>query len=269
MTWHSRNRSTDGNVCHVPDSKAWQHIDKTWPNFAIEPRNVRLGLATDGVNLFGEKNNAWSTWPVLLLNYNLPPWLVTKKFFMIVFLIIPGPESVRSSNFDVYISPLLEELQELWKGVEGLDVLKPKGKRQFTMEAILMGTIHDFPGYSIVAGCQHQGYKACPLCGSGTVSRWSKELGKMVFEGSQRWLRRNHPYRMHPNARHFNGHEELQEKLHTTTATETIRQARLTEKWVADGNVLGARGCPSWMSGMNRLSTFWGLSYWEVSITIF
>jgi hypothetical protein len=64
MTWHARNKSTDGKVRHVPDNKAWQHIDNTWPDFAIEPRNVRLGLATDGVNLLGDKNNAWSTWPV-------------------------------------------------------------------------------------------------------------------------------------------------------------------------------------------------------------
>jgi hypothetical protein len=55
MTWHSRNKSIDGKVRHVPDSKAWQHIDNTWPDFAIEHRNVRLGFATDGVNLLGTK----------------------------------------------------------------------------------------------------------------------------------------------------------------------------------------------------------------------
>ncbi len=57
MIWHARNKSIDGKVRHVPDSKAWKHIDNTWPDFAIEPRNVRLGLATDGVNPFGDKNN--------------------------------------------------------------------------------------------------------------------------------------------------------------------------------------------------------------------
>jgi hypothetical protein len=34
------------------------NIDNTWPDFAIEPRNVRLSLATNGVNPFGDKNNA-------------------------------------------------------------------------------------------------------------------------------------------------------------------------------------------------------------------
>ncbi len=110
MTWHSQNRSMDGKVRHVPDSKAWEHIDATFPNFANEPRNVRLGLATNGRNPFGEKSNTWSTWLVLVLNYNLPPWLVTKKFLLLLSLIIPSPDSVKSNNFDVYLALVLEEL---------------------------------------------------------------------------------------------------------------------------------------------------------------
>jgi hypothetical protein len=38
-------------------NKAWQHIDNIWPEFIVEPINVILGLAIDGVNPFGEKNN--------------------------------------------------------------------------------------------------------------------------------------------------------------------------------------------------------------------
>jgi len=99
----------------------------------------------DRMNPFGEKSNTWSTWHVLGLNYNLPPWLVTKKFLLLLSLIIPGPYCVKSSNFDVYIAPMLEELAELWKGVRGVDLLQPLEKRQFIMRAILIWTIHDFP----------------------------------------------------------------------------------------------------------------------------
>jgi hypothetical protein len=119
---------------------------------------------------------------------------------MLLSLIIPRLESVKNMNFNVYITLVLEELQELWKGMEGLDVLKPIGSMQFIMKAILMWTIHNFSGYGVVYGCQHQGYKACPLCGLRIVSWWSKELSKTCFEGSHRWLRKNHLYRMHPNA---------------------------------------------------------------------
>jgi hypothetical protein len=251
----------DGKVWHVPDSKAWEHINATFLDFANEPRNVRLGLAIDGMNPFGEKSNTWSTWLVLVLNYNLPPWLVTKKFFFLLFFIISGPNSVKSNNFDVYLALVLEELTKLWKGVRGVDILQPLGRRQFIMKAILMWTIHDFPGYGIVSCCQHQGYKACPPCGSNIVSRWSKELGKPVFEGSRKWLQISHPYRTHPNAKHFDGKEELRRRPWTTTTTETLRQVQRTEDWVAEGNVLGAKGCPSHNTGIKQHSAMFELPY--------
>jgi hypothetical protein len=48
---------------------------------------------------------------------------------MLLSIIILGLESVKSANFDVLISPLIEELQELWEGVRGLDILQPIGRR--------------------------------------------------------------------------------------------------------------------------------------------
>jgi len=49
----------------------------------------------------------------MFLNYNLPPWLVIKRFFVILSLIIPSPESVKVANFDVYLEPMIEALEEL------------------------------------------------------------------------------------------------------------------------------------------------------------
>ena len=94
MTWHSRNRSSDGKMRMVPDSPQWSFVDTNWPEFGADPRNIRLGLAADGVNPFAEKRSNWSTWPISLINFNLPPWLATKKHFLILALIIPGLESV-------------------------------------------------------------------------------------------------------------------------------------------------------------------------------
>ena len=87
-----------GNVECVSDSKAWKHIDSVYPVFALEEKNIRLGFALDGVNPFSNQSLSHSTWPVVLLNYNLPPWLVTKRFFLMLALIIPGKESVTSES---------------------------------------------------------------------------------------------------------------------------------------------------------------------------
>jgi hypothetical protein len=58
MTWHSQNKSMDGMVRHVTNSRQWKFIDERWPEFAQETHNVQLGLVTNGLNPFGEK---WST----------------------------------------------------------------------------------------------------------------------------------------------------------------------------------------------------------------
>lgn len=102
-SWHSIGVSLDGLIQNVIDSIAWKHINEKWPEFVIDTCNVRLGLALDGVNPFGNLSSCHSTWPVVLLNYNLPPWLVTKRYFLMLAFIIPSKESCTSINVDVYL----------------------------------------------------------------------------------------------------------------------------------------------------------------------
>ena len=52
MIWHHKDRTNDGILRHPTDGKAWKDIDERYPNFARDPRNVRLGLASDGLILF-------------------------------------------------------------------------------------------------------------------------------------------------------------------------------------------------------------------------
>ena len=111
MTWHARNLSEPGVMRQAADSPQWKFVnDRYREEFAHDDRNLRLGLATDGVNPFSVKRSTWSTWPVLLMNYNLPPWMTTKRHFIMLSLIIPGKKSVSGDNFDTYLQPLLDEL---------------------------------------------------------------------------------------------------------------------------------------------------------------
>ena len=79
MTWHASNRCADGFMAHPCDSEAWKHFDRIHPDFASDPRNVRLGLCTDGFNPFGHSSTPYSCWPVLITIYNLPPWICFKR----------------------------------------------------------------------------------------------------------------------------------------------------------------------------------------------
>ena len=145
------------------DSKAWKHIDVRWPDSAKEPRNLHLSLALDDMNPFSNQCLSHLTWPIVLLNYNVPPWLVTKRFFLMLTLIIPGKDNMKEENIHVYLAPLVEELERLWEGVEANDGLllekahesvedKHDTNPNFKLQTILMWSIHDFPTYGLLAG---------------------------------------------------------------------------------------------------------------------
>jgi len=50
MTWHYDNRKDSNVLRHPCDGQAWKHFDRVHANFVVEPRNVRLGLCSDGFN---------------------------------------------------------------------------------------------------------------------------------------------------------------------------------------------------------------------------
>ncbi|XP_021727641.1 uncharacterized protein LOC110694778 [Chenopodium quinoa] len=59
MTWNSKNPRVQGTMAHPSDSAAWKHLDCWFPEFASEPRNVRLGLCTDGFAPHEELKLLW------------------------------------------------------------------------------------------------------------------------------------------------------------------------------------------------------------------
>ena len=90
MDFHEKNRSQD-DVLQMPiDISALNYIEEKWPIFKEEPRNVRLSLAVDGVNPFGELRSTYSVWPVFVINNNLPPWMSIKREHTMLAMIVPG-----------------------------------------------------------------------------------------------------------------------------------------------------------------------------------
>ncbi len=117
---------------HAPNNKAWGHIDTTWLDFVSDLESVKLMFITNGFNLFGDKRSSWSTWPMFFLNYNLLSWLMTKRFFMMLSLIMLSLKSVKIANFDLYLELMVEELEQLWKGVRWWMYYRFKGNTNST-----------------------------------------------------------------------------------------------------------------------------------------
>lgn len=149
MTWHHTKRTKDGTMKHPADSPAWQELDKRYPDFALEPRNVRMGLASDGFNPFGNMSSTHSTWPVVMAVYNLPPWLCMKQPYLMLSLLIPGPKSP-GNKIDVFLEPLIEELKLLWD--EGISTYDVSTNETFLMRAAVLWTINDFSAYGNLSG---------------------------------------------------------------------------------------------------------------------
>ena len=75
MRWHVERRkkilkdpkwNEEVNLIHPSDASQWKAIDDEFPKFEAEPRNIRLGASTDGINPFGNQSSTHSTWPVFV-----------------------------------------------------------------------------------------------------------------------------------------------------------------------------------------------------------
>ena len=102
MKWHVDGCMRGEMMRHPVDSLAWKNFDKVHPSFAQEPQNVRLGLASDGFNHFGNMSISFSMWPVVLIPYNLPSWMCMKQTFFMLSLLIPSPPAP-GHDIDIYL----------------------------------------------------------------------------------------------------------------------------------------------------------------------
>ena len=124
MAWHQDNKSSYGHIRHPTDSDEWNIFNENHALFAKEAWNVRLGLTSDGFNPFKSMYPSYSIWSVVMVTYNLPPWLCMRSSFMMLTLLIPGPKQPRNAT-DVYLQPLIDELKVLWySGVQTYDAHK-------------------------------------------------------------------------------------------------------------------------------------------------
>ncbi|XP_066323130.1 uncharacterized protein [Miscanthus floridulus] len=125
--WHKKTRTSVDNVMsHPADGEAWKEFDTREPTFADDSRNLRLALATDGFNPFGNMSTQYS------------------------------PKSP-GKDFDLFLEPLIEELLDLWKGVSTYDACTGQ---KFNLYAAVLWCIHDFPTLSTLSGRTTKGTHA-------------------------------------------------------------------------------------------------------------
>jgi hypothetical protein len=203
MRCHDLDNNKDVLIRHPMDGEAWKNFNLIHPEFASDSRNVRLGLASDGFNPFGNMSTSYSIWPVFLIPYNFPPWMCMKHTSFILSIIIPGKLSP-GNNIDVYLQPLVKELIELWN--DGVETFDTSVNETFRMRAALLWTISDFPGLGMLSGWNTHTGLACPTCNKDAKSYRLQHSKKWCFMGHRRFLSRNHRFRL--NHSRFDGSVE-------------------------------------------------------------
>ena len=272
--WHHFHKSEDGKMRHTADSPQWRFVNTELETeagnnmFGRDPRDFHLGLALDGMNPYSEKRSTSSLTPVIMFNYNLPPWMVTKKYFVMLCLLIPTKLSLTGSNFDVFIQPLVDELQQLWSpaGVPTRDARAYMGMPLFNMRAVLMWTLHDFPAYGLISGLTTKGFKACPVCGPHTISRRSALLRKNIYcNCHRRYLPQDHYFRAAGAAFDNEAMAEIEEQ--PLTGNQTIRRGKESEGYIEGGGTEKDNEFLAKVHGVKRVSALYQLPYWRVSAT--
>ncbi|XP_027931110.1 uncharacterized protein LOC114187160 isoform X1 [Vigna unguiculata] len=262
MRWHSLENK-DGFIRHPRDGEAWKTFSLLHPEFASDPRNVRLGLASDGFNPFGTMSSTYSIWPVFLIPYNLPPWICMKHTSLILSMIIPGKQ-MPGNNIDVYLQPLVDELRELWN--DGVETFDSSLNETFRMRVALMWTISDFPGLGILSGWNTHTGLACPTCNFDAIPCRLPYSKKWCFMGHRRFLSRNHRFRL--NRVRFDGNTETRNPPLKLSGSDIFRQVENINVTFGRGVILDGRGKRSReeVKQWKKRSIFFELPYWESNL---
>jgi len=172
LRWHADERKCDGMYRHPTDYIQWKKFDDEFLEFGKESRNIRLGLAIDIMNLFGNMSSNHSSWSVLLVIYNLPLGLCMERKYMMLSMMISGPKQPGNA-IDVYLSPLIEDLKLMWD--QGVEVFDGFANETFKLHAMLFCTINDFSAYGNLSGRRH--------CFS-TIETWKEDIISSASEVS-------------------------------------------------------------------------------------
>ncbi|XP_058009704.1 uncharacterized protein LOC131183255 [Hevea brasiliensis] len=243
---------------------AWKHFNKTHPSFVVEVRNVRLGLCTDGFQPFGQSGQQYSSWPVIVTPYNLPPWLCMKDEYMFLTVIVPGPRNPKD-KLDVYLQPLIAELKQLWEvRFKTYDASK---KNNFNIRVALLWTISDFPAYSLLSDWSTASETACPYCRNDSDAFTLTKGGKQSwFNNHRKFLLANHPFRRNKIA--FRKNKTVIKSAPPILSSEEILEQieHLGLMYVTDMGADENNSRKAKNMGWKKRSIFWDLPYWSTNM---
>jgi hypothetical protein len=192
-------RDKDG-TSDVFDGKHYRRLRKTpvtvngahLPHkFFDGPQDVAMGLATDGFAPYKKKKDC-TAWPIVLVNYNLPPNLRFRRKHVICVGCIPGPN--KPKDMDSFLWFLVMEFLCLAYGVKAND--GTQGGRQFILRAYLILCTGDMPAIAMLMRMLgHNGILSCRMCSIRGVRNPDRPRATTHYPALHR---RRHPSKPQP-----------------------------------------------------------------------
>jgi hypothetical protein len=131
----------DTEINSIYQSKVWKEeiLDKNF--FTAQPRNVVLGLSSDG--FVPAKRSKHSIWPITCVFINLPEQIRAKPQNIGLIAVIDGPR--KPSNYQIYLKHVVDELNQLYH--EGIEITDSASNgMKFNVKAKLLFTVADLQG---------------------------------------------------------------------------------------------------------------------------
>jgi hypothetical protein len=133
--------------------------------FFSEPRDVALGFMLDGFQIFKRRRRGSATcWPLIAINFNLPPEIRTRLSNVLPLGIIPGPMAPK--DYDSFLHPFINECKELAAGIRAYDA---EDKCDFTLHVYPISCHGDMPAIKHVMHFKGPNgmvpCRGCEICG--------------------------------------------------------------------------------------------------------
>ena len=139
--------------------------------------------------------------------------------------------------------------------------------RRFSLRAILIWIVNDFPAYTLISGQVGKGYAGCPVCGENTSVEYSTAADKTIFLGNCRWLREDHRWRETRAA--FNGQQNHDPPPPHQPSLTTVQRGGWRESFLQCGGRRSSKGDPVKKTGVKRISILFHLPYWQVNFPVY
>jgi hypothetical protein len=192
VSYHASHRNNNGEICDFQDGEVYAKAMQD-RRFANEPRNLLLGLVTDGFLPFAD-DKKYSCWPLVITCYNFPPWARYLLGMTTLLGVVPGSRLDGSKlNLQPFLQILVDEI--LFIDTVGLEVYDKHKGEYFTCHVKLVQSLSDMRGIdklldltSVPATypcffCWIKGFKA------------GGQRGKMIYPGHYTMLPEGHPLR--------------------------------------------------------------------------